>query len=248
MSFLADLFGGKSGQKAANEAAAAQRASTQQAYAGARQQSGQGYDTADSILSGYEQPGKQAYSLYGDAIGLGGADGYGRAKAIFDADPFTAGEQAYVDRQNKAQFNRYNAQGMGNSGANRAASALANATRYGQRVEDFRNRLMGMGQQGAQFGMQRAGNAVDRGNTFAGYDIAEHTGYGNIEANRISQVQAAKTQGQNNLMKGIGTLAGLAAAPMTGGTSLIGMGANKLMAGMGGGGTPVGWQTTMYRG
>jgi len=225
------MFGGKSGQKAANEAAAAQRASNAAAYSGARSASGQGYGQADSILSGYEAPGREAYGLYADSTGAGGTAGYNRAFQSFSENPFHAGANESTNRMLQGMFRRYNAGGMGNSGANRAALSLTNSQLYDQRVGDWQNRLGSLGQQGAQFGMARAGNAVDHGNRLADYSIGEHTGYGNIESQRIGNVYQAKQQGMNNMLNVAGMLGGSAIkgfAPTASGVSAFGNMSNAL--------------------
>lgn len=238
MGFLSDLFGGKSGIKAANQAAEAASAYTNAGYGKQRDELTKGYGQADTILSGYEQPGQQAYGLYADSIGVNGADGYGRAKASFDADPFRAGTQDATNRAIQSMFRRYNPTGQ--TGTQMAAVGRVGADRYAADVEGFRNRLMGLGSQGAQFGTARAGNAISLGQEMGGSYLGQNNQLANVEQQRIAGVQAAKQQGQNNIMAGIGTVAGLALAPFTGGASL-GLTASSLgkMGGGGGGGNPL---------
>ena len=237
MGVLSDLFGGKSGQNAANQAAAASASYTNTGYTKQREELGKGYGTADTILSGYEQPGQQAYGMYADAIGVNGADGYGRAKTAFDADPFRAGTEDATSRAIQSMFRRYNPTGQ--TGTQMTAVGRVGSDIYGQQVEGFRSRLAGLGQQGAQFGTARAGNAISQGQEMGGSYLGQNNQLGSIEANRIQGVQAAKTQGQNNLMSGIGAIAGLAAAPFTGGASL-GLTASSLGKMGGGGGSNMG--------
>jgi hypothetical protein len=233
MSFFGDLFGGKSGVNAANAAADAQRASITAGYTQGREALQGGYARADDILSGYEAPGKAAYGQYADSIGVNGAQGYARAKAGFDSDPFLAGSDASTALALRNQFRQYNARGMGDSGANRAALARTNADLYAGRVADYRNRLMQMGQQGAQYGAQRAGYGIDQGNRLADMAIGQNTAYGNIEAQRQGNIYGAKQQGMNNLMSGLAFLGGSAIkafAPTAGGASAAGNMSNALMS------------------
>lgn len=247
MSFLADLFGGKSGQRAANDAAAASAAYTNTGYTRQREELGKGYGAADTILQGYEQPGQQAYGLYADAIGVNGADGYGRAKTAFDADPFRAGQQDATQRAIQSMFRRYNPSGQ--TGTQMAAVGRVGSDIYGQQVDGFRSRLAGLGQQGAQFGTARAGNAISQGQEMGGSYLGQNNQLGSIEANRIQGVQAAKNQGMNNLMQGLGFIGGAALsgfAPGAGGKTAFGNMAsafgggprNRLMGG---------WQTYTER-
>jgi len=224
MGFLDDLFGGSSGKKAANAAADYAAGQTRTGYNQFRGQVGGGYDQADSILSGYEKPGQAAYGMYADSIGANGVEGYGRAKSSFDADPFLAGSDEANNRLLRSQFGKYNAQGMGDSGVSRAALSLTNSQMYDKRVADFRNRLMGLGSQGAQFGQARAGNMVQRGQDIGGSYLGEANQLSNIENGRQQGIYQAKQAGANNIMKAAGMVAGLAAAPFTGGASLAAMG------------------------
>jgi len=232
MSFFSDLFGGKSGVNAANAAADAQRNAVTAGYTQARGDIGSGYSRADDILGGYEAPARAAYGQYADSIGVNGAQGYARAKAGFDSDPFLAGSDASTALALRNQFRQYNARGMGDSGANRAALARTNADLYAGRVADYRNRLMQLGQQGAQYGMQRAGYGIDQGNRLADMAIGQNTAYGNIEAQRQGNIYGARQQGMSNLMSGLGFLGGAvfkAFAPGAGGVSAAGNMSNALM-------------------
>lgn len=241
MSFFGDLFGGKSGVNAANQAADAQRSAITAGYGQARSSMTEGYGQADQILSGYEKPGQAAYGQYADAIGVNGQPGYGRAFQNFNADPFQAGSNAYANDILQRQFRQYNARGMGDSGANRAALAYAGQRMYDQRVSDYRNRLMGLGQQGMQIGGQRAGYAVDKGNRLGDMAVGENTAYGNIEAQRQGNIYQARQQGMNNLMGGLSFLGGSAIkafTPTAGGMSAAGNMRNALFGAGGGAG---GW-------
>lgn len=230
MAFFADLFGGKSGIKSANEAAAAQTSYTNEGYGKQRENLTQGYGQADTILSGYEKPGQQAYGQYADSIGVNGAEGYGRAKQGFDADPFRAGQADATGRAINAMFRRYNPTGQ--TGTQMAAVGRVGSDIYGSQVADYRNRLMGLGQQGAQFGTARAGNAVSQGQEVGQSYLGQNNQLGSIEANRLGGIQQARTQGMNNLMQGLGFLGGAAIsgfAPGAKGVSAFGNMRNGLM-------------------
>jgi hypothetical protein len=87
------FLSGKSGVNAANQAAEAQQA----ANARARGDITAGYTAAQGRISPYAEGGQRGYNAYNDAIGVNGSEGYGRAKANFDADPFRAGETEYTN-------------------------------------------------------------------------------------------------------------------------------------------------------
>jgi len=225
MGFLDDLFGGSSGKKAANQAADYAAGQTRTGYNQFRGQVGGGYDQADNLLAGYEKPGQAAYGMYADSIGANGVNGYGRAKASFDADPFLAGSDEANNRLLRSQFGKYNAQGMGDSGVSRAALALSNSQMYDKRVSDFRNRLMGLGSQGGQFGQMRAGNMVQRGQDIGGSYLGEANQLAGIENGRQQGIYQAKQAGVNNLLKLGGMIGGAALtgfAPGAGGVSAFG--------------------------
>jgi hypothetical protein len=245
MGFLSDLFGGKSGQKAANDAAAASAGFTNTGFSKQREELGRGYGSADGILSGYEKPGQQAYGLYADSIGAGGESGYNRAMETFNADPFRDGTQDATQRAIQSMFRRYNPTGQ--TGQQMTAVGRVGADRYAQDVEGFRSRLAGLGQQGAQFGTARAGNAINQGQEMGQSFLGQNNQLGSIENNRIQGVQAAKAQGQGNIMKAFGGAAQLATmgfAPGAGGQTAFGnMGSAMMGSGyMGGGGNQLPWQ------
>lgn len=246
MSFFADLFGGKSGQRAANDAAAASASFTNTGYTKQRDELGKGYGSADGILQGYEKPGQQAYGLYADSIGANGQGGYGRAMETFNADPFRSGTQDATQRAIQSMFRRYNPTGQ--TGQQMTAVGRVGADRYAQDVEGFRSRLAGLGQQGAQFGTARAGNAISQGQDMGGSYLGQNNQLGSIEANRIQGVQAAKNQGMNNLMQGLGFLGNTIIsgfAPGAGGKTAFG----NMASAFGGGKNPLmnGWQTYTER-
>lgn len=232
MGFLTDLIHGKSGQNAANEAAESSAAYTNAGYKRQREELGKGYSSADAILTGYEQPGKAAYGQYADSIGVNGADGYGRALTNFNADPFLAGQQDATQRAIQSMFRRYNPTGQ--TGVQAAAVGRVGSDIYGQQVDAYRSRLAGLGSQGAQFGTARAGNAISQGQETGNSWLGQNNQLASIENNRISGVQAAKNQGMNNLMQGLGFIGGAALsgfAPGAGGKTAFGNMGNALMGG-----------------
>lgn len=196
MSFFADLFGGKSGKQAANAAAEAQAA----ANARARGDLQAGYSQARERINPLMQTSQRGFDAYNDAIGVNGAQGYGRAKATFDADPFRAGEQDATNLAIRDTFRRYNSRGMGNSGASGAAVGRVGAERYGAQVADYRNRLAGAGNLAPQLAQTMAGYDVGEGQALSGNSM----NVGNIEASRLMQGYAAQQQGMNNLLGVIG--------------------------------------------
>ena len=220
MGFFGDLFGGRSAQRAANDAAEASAGYTNTGYTKQRDEMRRGYGSADTILSGYEQPGKTAYGQYSDSVGVNGAEGYGRAKQSFEADPFLAGQSDATNRAIQSMFRRYNPTGQ--TGQQMAAVGRVGSDIYGQQVDAYRSRLANLGQQGAQFGQLRANNAINEGQQAGQSYLGQNNQLGSIENNRIQGVQAARAQGQSNIMKTVGgavQLAMMGFAPVPGAES-----------------------------
>ena len=215
----------KSAMSAADQAAAAQAEYTNAGYGKQREELGKGYTAADTILSGYEKPGQQAYSQYADSIGVNGLDGYGRAMTSFNADPFRAGTQDATQRAIQSMFRRYNPTGQ--TGQQMTAVGRIGADRYAGDVDAYRNRLMGFGTQGAQFGMQRATNSIGQGQEMGQSFLGQNNALANVETQRLGNRQAASNQFMDNIFKIGGTALGIA----TGGSGR----SNPLMQGYGSG-------------
>lgn len=227
MGFFGDLFGGKSGIKASNDAAAAQQA----ANARARGDITTGYSAAQGRIDPYAQAGQRGYDAYNDAIGVNGAQGYGRAYQNFQADPFRQGREAQTNLLTQNMFRRYNGQGMGNSGSSGAAVARVGAERYDQDVADYRNRLAVFGNTAIDLAKTQAGLDTGQGQALSG----NSQNVGNIEASRLMNGYQARQQGMNNLLSGLGFLGGAAItgfAPGAGGTSAFGNMRNLLTGSM----------------
>jgi hypothetical protein len=231
MGFFGDLFGGKSGVNAANNAAAAQQAANTQA----RGDITTGYTSAQGRISPYAQQGQQASTMYNDAIGVNGSSGYQNALANFNNDPFRQGQADATGRAIQSTFRRYNGSGMGNSGTAGAAVGRVGSDIYGSQVADYRNRLQGAGQQGFQAAQLQSNLDTGQGNALSG----NSTNVGNIEANRLMQGEQARAAGRGNIMSAVGGAANLLMAgfaPGVGGASAFGNMSSMLGGGGGGGG------------
>lgn len=232
MSFFGDLFGGKSGINASNNAAEAAAAYASAGGKKYREEVGKGYTSADNTLSGYEAAygGQQGARLYSDSLGINGAEGGQRAQAAYQAgrNPYLAYEQQQaVDLLNR----KNNAGGMRWSGTNALAGARASMGLGYQDNQAWQNRLQGNAQMAGAYGQQRAGNAVAQGQDMGNSWQNQNNALANIETNRQMGIAQAKAQGMNNLMSGIGGLAGFAIsgfAPGAKGGSAFGNMANAL--------------------
>jgi len=164
---------------------------------------------------GYYQPysqmgqqGRQDFDLYRKAIGLEGADGYGEAYDVFEADPFREYRNQNVGNVLRDSFRRYNAGGMADSGVNRLAQARIGAEYAQNDVDDFRNRLSGAGQYGTQIGFNAdnamAGVTQNEAAQRAGIETSIASARGNQAINYGNALAGSRTIGLNNFMGLVG--------------------------------------------
>lgn len=120
---------------------------------------------ANSALQPYAAQGQRANTMYGNALGINGTGARGAAQNTYMNDPIMEQLMASSD---KNIFQRYNAGGMGDSGASRAAVLQGRYDNYG----NWLDRLNGQGQQGfaaaGQMGQNTANIYQNRGNALAG--------------------------------------------------------------------------------
>jgi hypothetical protein len=247
MGFFADLFGGASGKRAANQAAEAQSAYINTGYDRAEKATGQGYSDARGYIDPYIQSGRRASTGYENALGLNGRGGYDEAMGQFGM--YAAPEQDATRNALSAVMRRYNAGngGGGPSGGLNLAVARTAADRYAQTRNGWLDRMNGMGQQGFQASQAGAGLATDYGKRMADYATGRATGLANTETQRIMGVQQAKQQGQNNMLKAVGGAAQLAMmgfSPGPGGTTPFANMASSFGGGGFGGGSSLPWNPT----
>lgn len=169
---------------------------------------GEGYQSALSRYSPYAQYGQSgidANQLYANALGVNGADARQSAFGVYQDDPFRAEANRNTENELTNMFSRYNAAGLGNSGASRlAVGRIADETARND-IANWLNRIQGFGNQATGVGMQTAGAqaGLDTGygqdmanlETNMGNALAQsHLGHGQFEA------QNANT-GINNMMR-----------------------------------------------
>jgi hypothetical protein len=237
--FFDTLFGGGAEREAAdkNRALAAQYGTTAQDYLK------QGYDTGTTNLNQAVDAWKplgdigQQYSgatkLYLDALGVNGPEAAKAAQANFVPSAGyglsqQAGEDALARRQaTTGMFNSGNAQedllkfGQNNLYGTQYAPWLANLQGAGQTGANIAG-TVASGKAGgytnlANLGQQFAQNQVGVSGNVLGADTSANT----LQA-------SGEASGAKNLLGAGLSLASLALAPMTGGTSLLGMGGNAL--------------------
>lgn len=231
MGFFSDLVDGFTGK--------AQRRDLEAANAKATSALGQGrdnalmdYTSAQRMFDPYAQSGQKANALYGDSIG---ANGLAAQQAAFSqyagSDPFRAANQQYAAQ---ADRNLYGARGW--TGNSSLAAARASQERGATDWNAHLTRLGGMGQQGFQATGAQAGLQQGMGDLKYGYGqqmAGNAINYGNAMA-------ANRTQGVQNVLGGLGTIAGSAFSLGMGGGAAGGLGShvsngsvNKLFGGFG---------------
>lgn len=194
-------------------------------YAEANNFAKTGYDTSLARYQPFAEQGQRGYTAYNDAIGINGADARSRAFQDFESDPFLA----YSNQNNapalNALFSKYNARGMGNSGASRLAVQRVAGEQAQGNVQNFLSRRQGVGQQGLQIAGQQVG--LDQGY----YGGMSDRAIGRVNALNANDVQAtqavnnARMAGVNNVLSGIGAVGGnliSGFAPGRGGVSAFG--------------------------
>lgn len=158
-------------------------------YGQASGQLNQGYDAAinasndylqrtQNVLNPYIEQGQQAQGLYGQAIGLDGAEAQ---KQFLDnyatSDPF---RQHNEDMANKAMLRAANASGRKFSGQTDLAMARASLDRGSEDYNNYLNRLQQQSNQGSQFAGALAGYTHNTGQQIAGYEAGRGTGQANL--------------------------------------------------------------------
>jgi len=244
MGLFDEIFGG--GQQAARDAANQRIAGYNAAWNAQQPYFNQatgavttGYGGAiDTLRPVYEQ-GQLGAGAYADLTGANGPEGQARARALFNTDPGYqfARDEALQATQRATGTGGF--QGSGNvlTALEDRASGLAQQ-QYGnwaQRLAQF----LPYSLSGASL---LSGAQTGQGNALAGLygnegNLAYGTqaGIGNAAAQGTERAAAAKAAEIGNAIKLAGTVAGVAAAPFTGGASLLGSGITGL-TGVGTGG------------
>jgi len=216
MGFFDDLMG-KSSAKAATQLGQRNASQINSGYDSANAAAKTGYDTSTGRLSPYEQQGQKGFGAYNDALGINGDAARQSQFQTFESDPFMQYARQDSGNQVNALFRKYGAQGMANSGASGLAVSRAAGERAQGDVNNWLNRLQGLGNQGFQAAGALAGNdnayyggmadrAVGRSNALVGNDTQATMASNN-----------ARMSGINNLLSIGGGLLGAGARMYSGG-------------------------------
>lgn len=238
MGFLSDLTG-KTSAKAATALGARNTAEINAGYTDANKLGWLGHQSEQNRLMPYAQQGQAGFTRYGDALGVNGRPAQQSAFDDFQSSPFLAYARQNSGNEINNIFKRYNAGGMGNSGASMLAVSRAAGERAQGDVNDYYNRMMGLG----NVGLNVAGQQV-QSDRFA-YGGAADRALGRMQALTGNDTQAtmaannARMAGVNNVLK------------IAGGAAQLAMGMPPTSLGGGGtspGGVPVGgtWSNPDY--
>lgn len=208
MGFFNDLLG-KSSANAATQLGQRNEARIGQGYAAADTASRTGYDTAQNRLMPYAQGGQRGYETYANALGLNGEPARQQAFSSFESDPFLAYARQNSGNELNSIFKRYNAQGMGNSGASMLAVSRAAGERAQGDVQNWMNRMMQMGQQGQGIAGQQAGLDTGYYGGVADRAVGQATALSNNDTQATMAANNARMAGVNNILGLVGTAAGM---------------------------------------
>lgn len=204
--FLTNLvrsFTGSEANDRIREGQAAIRAGGEQAATDIRT----GGQQAQDYVRPYREQGGRASGMYGDTLGVNGAEARTRAQDTYFSDPVL---QRQLELQQRNRGWASNARGGWGDGADRQAIQRTNLQNYGT----WQNRLQGEGQQGYGAAAQSSNAAMQTG-----------TALGNARLGSTSQLgqsygdyaRAANTGAQNTigLIGAVGSLFGGRPAPAT---------------------------------
>lgn len=174
------------------------------------------YERAIGLFDEYTQQGGKAAGAYGDAIGLGGQEGYDRAVESFRTGP---GYNFAVDQANEAV--KRNAAATGMLGSGNTLIGISDRTRnmadqeY-QRYLDNLFRASGQGQSAAttQAGLIAGLGDFEYGDAAARAALAHgtETNVGQSNAQMQADIQAAKQAASGNIWNAIMGVANLGAS------------------------------------
>ena len=190
-------------------------------------------DAAQGYYQPYAEQGNQAASVYGGALGLRGQAGGQEAMTAYGhgANPFLEDQ---IGRNQASLLKSYNARGYGNSGVSSLAAARAGADMRYQDYNTWMGRLQGLQGQGLQVAGARAGVEDAYGQNMAGNEWQRAGVLNQNSINAQNGINQARAGGVNNLLTGLGSLAGTAFsafAPGAGGQSAAGNMRNFLTRG-----------------
>lgn len=206
MGFFNSLLG-KDQSRGIDRASAQAMGHLNQGYDSAGANTRTGMAEAQGYYQPYAQQGQQAQTMYGNALGLNGADAQQKFQQGYGGDPFRRQNEDYTTN---ALMRSYNARGMGGGGTAAMAAARANLQRGSQDYNQYLDRLGGQAGMGLQVAGAQAGIATNGYNALAGYDVARGQGLASNTINAANAKAQAQSAGVNNVLGIVGGIGKLA--------------------------------------
>jgi hypothetical protein len=202
---LVDSFTGEGAKKALQEGLGNQLSvaqATQDKQTGAINASG---TEARGYYKPYVDQGGRAFGLYGDTLGVNGADARKSAQDLYYSDP---NQQRITDLALRAGDRASNAGGYFSGARGALLAGRLAQEQYG----NWQNKLNGMGQQGQQAAAGMAGIAANEGNALAG----AYGNYGASVGNAYGQNAQGMAQANNVFAQNLIGLGSAAVSAYTG--------------------------------
>ena len=160
----------------------------------------EGRDNALSRFDPYSSAGARGFDAYANAVGANGLDAQQGAFEDFQSNPFLQFANQNTENAIRDTFRAYNAVGQGNSGDSRAAVGEVAGRFARQDINDYINRLMGLGSTGLQAAGAQSNIDYGSGNALANFQGAARSALGNQGINYGNALAGSRTIGINNLM------------------------------------------------
>lgn len=172
------------------------------------------YTTAKNLFDQWYNTGSSANQMYGNALGLNGADGSAAAVSAFQTSP---GYQFQVDQATEAA--KRNASSLGMLGSGNTLTAVADRTQNiaNQEYNNWLSNLntasaSGQSAAGSQAGIETALGDLNYGDAAARASLAHgtETAVGAANAQKYADINAAKQAASGNIWNailGVGNLA-----------------------------------------
>ena len=163
-----------------------------------------GRDNALAAYQPFAQSGTQGFNLYADATGANGLDAQQTAFQNFESNPFLQYANQNTGDAIRNTFRAYNARGLGDSGVNREAVGQVAGNFARQDINDYLNRLSGLGNTGLGAAGAQANIHYNSGNALADFESSARSALANQGINFGNALAGSRSIGINNLIGLIG--------------------------------------------
>jgi len=201
MSFLGALTGSDA-KDYANKAATANSAQLSAGYNANQGYENTGYQSALGRYSPYAQQGQNAWTQYGNMLGMNGQQAQQSAYSAYQqSNPMW---NANLPMLMQTQDRRAAATGQFGSGLNALARGRIANEQANSNYTDYMNRLQGMGQQGLGIAQAQAGLDTQHAGNMTNIENAYRSGNIQNTTNQYNALSAANQAGFQNML-GLGS-------------------------------------------